>query len=90
VQQILALQWLDGTPQFKRNRISNQQEQITSIIAEAEFLDDETVLDLLPNITPEMKDGILQRKAVQDGERFKDTTELEGLIRDILNERQEA
>lgn len=62
VQQILALQGIDDTPQFKRNRIANQAEQIEMVIAEANYLDDETVLDLLPNITPEMKDAILARK----------------------------
>lgn len=62
VQQILALQGLEGMPQFKRNRIANQAEQIEMIMAEANYLDDQTVLDLLPNITPDMIETILARR----------------------------
>ena len=75
VQQILALLGLEGTPQFKRNRISNQTEQVNMVIAEAEYLDDETVLDLLPNITPEMKDKILKAKDAEDALRLTDETQ---------------
>lgn len=72
VQQILALQGLEGTPQFKRNRISNQSELITNVVQEAEFLDDQTVLELLPNITPDMIPEILARKDAQDATRWAD------------------
>jgi polyribonucleotide nucleotidyltransferase len=75
VQQILALQGIDDTPQFKRNRIANQAEQIEMVIAEANYLDDETVLDLLPNITPEMKDTILARKDAEYAARLEDEAE---------------
>lgn len=70
VQQILSLMGLSGTPQFKRNRVANQQEEVNMIVSEAEYLDDETILDLLPNVTPDMKAGILERKAVQDARRW--------------------
>jgi hypothetical protein len=75
VQQILALQGLEGTPQFRRNRISNQQEQVQMIISEADYLDDETVLDLLPNITPDMKEMILARRDVENAERLSNSHE---------------
>lgn len=70
VQQILALQGIEATPQFKRNRISNQTEQVTNVIQEAQFLDDETVLSLLPNITPDMIPEIMARKDAQDAGRW--------------------
>ncbi len=75
VQQILALQGLEGVPQFKRNRISNQTEQVTMIMQEAPYLDDETVLSLLPNITPDMIPEILARKDAQDAQRWDETSE---------------
>ena len=75
VQQILALQGLEGTPQFRRNRVANQLEEVNMIVAEAAYLDDETVLDLLPNITPDMKPGILERKAIQDAQRWDGAVE---------------
>lgn len=72
VQQILRLNGLEGVPQFKRNRISNQTEQVTNVIQEAQFLDDQTILELLPNITPDMIPEILARKDAQDAVRFED------------------
>jgi hypothetical protein len=94
VQQILALQGLEGTPQFSRNRIANQQEEVNMVVSEAEWLDDETVLDLLPNITPDMKEAIMERKDVQDAQRLQSDAELEARVRDmvedILKNRQET
>ena len=72
VQQILELQGIeDVTPIFKRNRISSQSEQIQTIILEAEYLDQEAVLDLLPNVTPEMAEEILSRRDKTNTERFE-------------------
>lgn len=70
VQHILALIGLDGVPQFKRNRISNQTEQVANVIQEAQFLDDQTILELLPNITPDMIPEIMARKDAQDAARW--------------------
>lgn len=66
VQQILALQGLEGTPTFKRNCISNQSEQVTMVMSEAEVLDTETILELLPNITVDQIPEILARRAVEN------------------------
>ena len=75
MQQILRLNGLEGTPQFKRNRISNQTEQVTNVIQEAPYLDDQTILELLPNITPDMIPEILARRDAQDSVRFEDEPE---------------
>ena len=92
VQQILALQGLKGTPQFSRNRIANQLEEVNMIVAEAAWLDDETTLDLLPNITPDMKEAIMARKDVQDAQRLQSDDELEArvkaMVEDILKGQQ--
>ena len=89
VQQVLALNGMDSVPQFKRNRISNLTEQVNMVIAEAEFLDDETVLDLLPNVTPDMKQAIMERRDVEAASRLQDDGELEQRIRDILADMQQ-
>ena len=70
VQQLLALQGIDDYPQFKRNRISNQYEQVQMVMLEAEYLDEETVLNKLPNVTPDEVKGIMQWKAEQERSRF--------------------
>jgi hypothetical protein len=92
VQQILALQGLEGTPQFSRNRIANQLEEVNMVVSEAAWLDDETVLDLLPNITPDMKEAIMERKDVQDAQRLQSDDELEArvkaMVEDILKGQQ--
>ena len=62
VQGILRLMGIEDTPVFKRNRISNLKEQVEAVLLEAPYLDDETVLELLPNITVDMKRGILERR----------------------------
>ena len=77
VQQILRLNGLEGTPQFKRNRIANQTEQVTNVIQEAPYLDDQTILELLPNITPDMIPEILARRDAQDSVRFEDEPEVQ-------------
>jgi len=86
VQQILRLNGLEGTPQFKRNRISNQTEQVTNVIQEAPYLDDQTILELLPNITPDMKVAIMERKDVQDAQRLQSDGELEAKIMDMVED----
>ena len=70
MRQLLALQGIDDYPQFKRNRISNQYEQVQMVMLEAEYFDEETVLNKLPNVTPDEVEGIMQRKGEQERSRF--------------------
>lgn len=62
IQQLLALNGISDMPVFKRNRISNQMEQVQMVMLEAEYLDDETILRKLPNITIDEVTEILKRK----------------------------
>ena len=70
VQAVLRLQGIEDTPQFRRNRISNLKEQIEAVMLEAQYLDVETVLDLLPNISVDMKPGILARLDAEARQRL--------------------
>lgn len=71
VQRLLAVAGLgENTPQFKRNRVSNQKETVEMVLSEAEYLDDETILNKLPNITPDEVAEILKRKGIEDRERM--------------------
>jgi len=70
VQQILALMGIDDTPVFKRNRITNQMEQVQMVVMEAPYLDDETILKKLPNITPDEVAAILSAKDTASQSRF--------------------
>lgn len=62
VKKLLALKGVEDAPQFKRNRIANMREEVEIVLEEAQYLDDETVLELLPNITPEMVKEILAKR----------------------------
>lgn len=74
VQQILALMDIDDTPVFKRNRITNQMEQVQMVAMEAPYLDDETILKKLPNISPDEVTAILAAKDTASQSRFVRST----------------
>ena len=71
VQQVLSLMGIEDTPIFKRNRISNQSEQTQMVLSAADYLDDETVLNKLPFITPDEVDTILENKEEEDMNTFE-------------------
>ena len=77
VQAILRLIGIDDTPIFKRNRITNQLEQVQLVMMEADVLDQETLLSKLPNITPDEIPDILAKKDAEGGGRFEVTEEEE-------------
>lgn len=70
VQQLLSLMGIDDTPVFKRTRISNQKEQVDMVMSEAPYLDHETVLRKLPNISPSEVPAIRERLDAEDGGRM--------------------
>lgn len=67
---LLGISAEDCTPQFKRNRISNQKEQVEMLIMEEPHLDDYTFLSKLPNISPDEIPEIMKRKSAEDIEKF--------------------
>lgn len=70
IQQLLKLMGIDDQPVFKRTRISNQKEQVDMVVAEAQWLDQETVLKKLPNIAPSEVQAILDRLDEEDQDRM--------------------
>lgn len=62
IHSVLALMGIDDNPVFKRNRISNQNEQTQMILSAAEYLDTETILNKLPFITVDEVSEIMARK----------------------------
>ena len=71
VQQILALNGIEDTPVFKRNRISNEKEQTAMVLSAADYLDDETILRKLPFITVDEVQSILEQKLEEDEGMFE-------------------
>lgn len=70
IQQLLKLMGIDDRPVFKRSRISNQKEQVDMVVAEAQWLDQETILRKLPNLRPDEVPGILDRLAEEEQDRM--------------------
>lgn len=70
VQQILKLIGIEDKPVFKRTRISNQSEQVQMVVQEAQWLDQETILRKLPNISPSEVVAIMKRIEAEDQERM--------------------
>lgn len=62
IYSILDLMGIEDNPVFKRNRISNQEEQTQMILSAAEYLDTETILTKLPFITVDEVSQIMARK----------------------------
>jgi hypothetical protein len=71
IQQILSLIGIEDTPQFKRNRISNQAEQTQMILSAADYLDDETILRKFPFINVDEVTQILAKRDVEEQSRFE-------------------
>lgn len=73
IQQVLALKGIEATPVFKRSRISNQAEQVSIVVQEAEWLDQETILRKLPNIDPAEIPQIIERLEEEQNDRMGTT-----------------
>ena len=70
IQNILEMMGVDDTPQFKRNRVSNQKEQTDMVVSAANYLDEQTILEKLPFITVDEVDSILARRDAESYSRF--------------------
>lgn len=70
VQRVLALMGVEDQPVFHRTRISNQAEQVSMVVQEAQWLDQETILRKLPNIRPDEVPAILDRLAEEEQDRM--------------------
>lgn len=72
VRQLLSMIGVDDVPIFKRNRISNQREQTEMVMMAADYLDHETILKLLPYITVDQVQKIMEGTDREEGRRIKD------------------
>ena len=72
IRQLLALVGVsdDVFPTYKRNRISNQLEQVQMLMLEAPYLDRQTILENLPNIYIDKVPEIMARLDEETEGRF--------------------
>ena len=67
---LLALLGINDTPTYLRDKVANDKEDAEIVLAEASYLDEETLLRKLPNIAPSEVAEILERKDAQALDRF--------------------
>lgn len=79
VQGLLALISVEDTPKFKRNKLTNQEEETAMILSAATVLDHQTILEHLPFITPEEVQVILDRTAEQQMSMLEAADEMQGV-----------
>lgn len=77
IEKILELAGIEDQPKFKVNRISNDTELTNNVLAAAQYLDTQTVLEKLPFVEEEEIPEILKRLAEEEVERFEPEEEKE-------------
>lgn len=70
IDKLLTLLGIDDEPSFKWNRIANQSEETQMVLTAATYLDNETILNHLPWLSPEEVEKVLERKEAEDYSRF--------------------
>ena len=72
IDGLLKVIGIEDVPVFKRNRISNQQEQTQMILSAAEYLDNETILRKFPFISVDEVQKILAATQNEEMDRYED------------------
>ena len=71
IKGILQLIGIEDEPIYKRNRISNLNEETDMVMKIADFIDHETLLRHIPWLTPDEVPGILARTDMESQSAFK-------------------
>lgn len=79
IQSILSLAGIEDEPTFHRSTIINQTEETQMILSAAEYLDERTILNHLPFISPDEIEAILAGLSREELGRFDETEETEGV-----------
>ena len=82
IQNILELAGIDDDPTFRRSMIINQTEETNMVLAAAQYLDDETILKHLPFISVDEVQDILDKKIVEEVNRYETLEDEEPIIED--------
>lgn len=72
LKAIFNVAGLDDNPVFKRSKIMNQLEDTQTVLAAAQYLDDETIIKHLPFLSPDEVEDIMRRKVKEEKERYVD------------------
>lgn len=73
IKGILALVGIDDAPTFKRTKMVNMPELTQMVLSAAEYLDDETILNLLPFLNIDQVNSIMEKREKEESDRFEDS-----------------
>lgn len=79
IYHILELAGIEDSPTYKRSKIVNMAEETQMILAAAEYLDNETILEHLPFLSPDEIDTIMENKQAEEAERFEQAMTMQGM-----------
>ena len=68
IGKLLALIGIDDEPSIRWNRIANQTEETQMVLMAAQYLDEETLLNKLPWMTPEEVRTVMERRSAEEME----------------------
>ena len=88
IQGILELIGVDDEPTFKRSTIINQTEETNMVLAAAQYLDHETVLQKLPFISNDEVEDILAKVEQEQAERLAMMAEAQGMTDENTEEEE--
>ena len=77
VEQLLEIAGIDDIPTLHWNKIINQSELVTMILQAAQYLTDDMIIKLLPFLTPEQADEVIQQRKASEYNSFEEEEETE-------------
>lgn len=76
INGILEVAGIKDNPTFKRSQIVNKKEETELILMSAEYLDEETILNKLPFLTPDEVETVLEKRVAEESNRYKQLEEI--------------
>lgn len=70
IYSVLDLLGIEDSPSYKRNRVVNVEEETQVILSAANYLDDRTILEHLPFLSPDEINTILENREKEDMSRY--------------------
>ena len=86
IKGLLALAGVDDSPIYHRRKTTNQAEVTQMILSAAQYLDDETILSLLPFLNIDQVDEIMNRRTKEEAARY---TQMEQELEQLRAEAEE-
>lgn len=89
IDHILDLIGVDDSPTFKRTKVVNMTEETQMVLMTADYLDSETILKHLPFLSPDEIEEVMERKEMEEAERFEQAMALQGMEEMPMDEGEE-